>query len=353
MHKSSLSLLAAGIFTSLLFSQSGCHTLGHSAVGNVCSTTDCSTCPNGSGTTFGDCCHPRVDGLAARRLGCSALTEISRASHCEFSDDYEDGFEQAFEDIAEGGNGVLPPAPPSKYWKEKYRCPEGSHQVEEWYSGYHAGVQHAYIKGVHRCNEIYSRQDFIESTLDNGCYGSCVSAAGVTYVGPRRQLPVEREICNSCPANNCLPSGCTSGGNCTSQGGAELISPQPIEKTLPAAPASPPAAPKAVPAPKQVPETAPMQPVPAERPTQVGYQTMVPGNGYPLQYVAPMSLQAQPQIGHSVQMGQGIQVGHSIQMGHSIQIGHSTPTSGRPLSWGPEPADSTNSDRRIDSLLFQ
>ncbi|MEZ6044340.1 MAG: hypothetical protein R3C11_01900 [Planctomycetaceae bacterium] len=87
--------------------------------------------------------------------------------------------------------------------------PAGAEKVEEWYSGYHAGVQHAYLKGVQHCNYVRGRQEFIESTTSCGC-DPCGSGVGVTYKGRRRSLPIEQEICNTtcCNQKPCSSSGC-------------------------------------------------------------------------------------------------------------------------------------------------
>ncbi|QDU82206.1 hypothetical protein Pla110_39610 [Polystyrenella longa] len=298
--------------------------------------------------TFDSCCLPGMDG-AARRLAGKTLDELGRATQCEFSGHYEDGFEQAFDDIAEGGKGVLPPAPPSKYWAEKYRCPEGAAKVEEWYSGYHAGVQHAYMRGVQHCNYVRSRQDFIRSTLDCGCDNVCASGAGVTFVGDqcqRCQLPVEHEICNI-QSNCCRQPGCDLiAPNCSTLPGTSLA--QPAEnspRTAPSPLSVPAPAPGTSTKPTTIPPAAPPaspQPVPAERP-----------NGPAAQRFAPHQ-----QLGYEVEQGgklAGIQPlsGTSPSFGHGSSAGQNIPVQGRPLSWGAEQGGNSASSGRIDSWLFK
>ena len=269
---------------------------------------------------------PCVNG-AADRLARKTLKELRSSTNCTFSGDYEDGFEQAFEDIAEGGKGVLPPVPPSKYWKEKYRCPEGAAKVEEWYSGYHSGVQHAFMKGVQHCNHVRSRQDFIESTLDNGCGCLCGSGAGVTCCENRSRGEIEYEICNQSSCCNRPGGQLIAPGQCgtgCSAGSAPSTLSQPVSP----APQS-----EAVPTPlaPNPPATSQPTPVPAERPAGPAAR-MVPQH---------------QQLGYEYELG--------ANQGRLQPISGAQPATveQRPLSWGTEATGSSQNSRRIDSWLFR
>ena len=58
------------------------------------------------------------------------------------SDDFREGFLSGFTYfVKRGGDGEPPPVPPSSYWKESYRSPEGHACVENWFAGYRLGTQ--------------------------------------------------------------------------------------------------------------------------------------------------------------------------------------------------------------------
>jgi hypothetical protein len=55
--------------------------------------------------------------------------------------DFEKGFKAGWVEVAQGGNGCLPPVPPKCYWKPCYQDCEGMKQVKCWYDGYCLGAQ--------------------------------------------------------------------------------------------------------------------------------------------------------------------------------------------------------------------
>ncbi|MCA9079480.1 MAG: hypothetical protein KDA58_02930 [Planctomycetaceae bacterium] len=75
--------------------------------------------------------------------------------NCEISCDFRRGYEQAFEDVALGADGRIPPLPPSPYWKECARSPCGHERVQEWYAGYAAGANEA-VACRGQSNYVYS-----------------------------------------------------------------------------------------------------------------------------------------------------------------------------------------------------
>lgn len=57
--------------------------------------------------------------------------------------DYEDGFRQAFVDVAMGACGQVPAIAPKKYWKYCDRTSNGHASAQSWFGGYQAGAQTA------------------------------------------------------------------------------------------------------------------------------------------------------------------------------------------------------------------
>lgn len=86
-----------------------------------------------------------ADGWRDRRSARkSAITNADIALDEQFaggtSRDFRYGFQQAFIDIANGGNGALPAIPPSRYWSAPYRTCWGHNKAREWFEGYEAGA---------------------------------------------------------------------------------------------------------------------------------------------------------------------------------------------------------------------
>jgi len=79
---------------------------------------------------------------------CAEKTLKNDPEVCENpSTDFCCGYEQAFIDLANGGNGVTPPVPPQKYWKANNRSARGYQKAEQWFEGYRAGVCAAQAMG--------------------------------------------------------------------------------------------------------------------------------------------------------------------------------------------------------------
>ena len=70
------------------------------------------------------------------------------------SSDFAAGFEQAYVDLAENRTPQPPSVPPSKYWSAFYRSCAGRPHVEDWFAGYHAGLEMGSQSGVSRFNQI-------------------------------------------------------------------------------------------------------------------------------------------------------------------------------------------------------
>lgn len=52
---------------------------------------------------------------------------------------YKAGFRDAFQDVANGESGEVPPVPPPKYWNTHYRTEKGKRCVEMYFDGYRTG----------------------------------------------------------------------------------------------------------------------------------------------------------------------------------------------------------------------
>ena len=89
-----------------------------------------------------------------KNCGLRALARYRRQCRVPLSADFSAGFVRAYIDLAEG-RGPLPPAvPPSRYWSAYYRSCAGRPRVEEWYAGYHAGLDEGLNSGVSQFNRI-------------------------------------------------------------------------------------------------------------------------------------------------------------------------------------------------------
>ena len=174
----------------LIMTAAGCHSLplnGSSPCGNpytcqsgqgTCKTQPCAAqaacdtggCADGSCGANGPCgaegcdnggcdscgCHRAICGpnmycdfIDRIRVQESAKHRASKALRCTYgtfpkvSCHYAHGFEQAYIDLAEGGDGTLPAIAPQRYWHCTYRGPAGHACANEWFAGYEAGVASA------------------------------------------------------------------------------------------------------------------------------------------------------------------------------------------------------------------
>lgn len=89
-------------------------------------------------------CYSRcVDDHKAAHQAKKLAHDYLKQSPCNNSCDYATGYKQAFIDVWLGADGQVPAAAPSRYWKTKYRTPEGRAHAEEWFAGYAAGAAQA------------------------------------------------------------------------------------------------------------------------------------------------------------------------------------------------------------------
>lgn len=92
---------------------------------------------------------------------------------------YRAGFTKAFVDVANGGNGELPPVPPPQYWNAHFRSSKGQWRADRWFDGYRAGAAMALVQmqPLRRITASYDwsiekpREPFVTPTmgLNNGC----------------------------------------------------------------------------------------------------------------------------------------------------------------------------------------
>lgn len=102
---------------------------------------------------WGECFHPKYhcgppdgirDHVSVKKASVKAANRALSEQNCgATSRDFRFGFQQAYIDVANGGNGTLPAVPPSRYWAAPYRTTWGHNKAREWFSGYEAGASAA------------------------------------------------------------------------------------------------------------------------------------------------------------------------------------------------------------------
>lgn len=116
------------------------------------------------------------------------LHQLRRCSHERLTLDYREGFVQAYEDIAKGGNGVVPAVPPKRYWKSRYRSPQGRMDAYQWFAGYESGANMAFADGVAEYRAIPSSFDYEYACGYQICPAGCQSAPA--YASPEQLTPI-------------------------------------------------------------------------------------------------------------------------------------------------------------------
>lgn len=82
------------------------------------------------------------------------------------SSPFQDGFLEGYHDILDGGDGCLPVVPPKRYWGWRYQSAGGQSAVNDWFSGYQAGVEAAKEDGLAKLSCIPTAADYTKSTKD-------------------------------------------------------------------------------------------------------------------------------------------------------------------------------------------
>lgn len=78
------------------------------------------------------------------KMAATAWVEAGHApvGHWNPTEDLHAGFVAGFTYwVKRGGDGEPPPVPPTCYWKEAYRSPEGQARVQAWFDGYRLGTR--------------------------------------------------------------------------------------------------------------------------------------------------------------------------------------------------------------------
>lgn len=91
---------------------------------------------------------------AAKKCAKQSLKTIACNCKEKPSKAFRKGYEQAYIDVAMGDSGEVPPVPPEEYWAAHYRTPQGYLEVQEWFTGYKLGAEHALADGRYDYNEI-------------------------------------------------------------------------------------------------------------------------------------------------------------------------------------------------------
>ncbi len=145
--------------------------LGACLMASGCVAPHCGGFACGPGARCDDCVPPWVShcGHYRQRLDdkVTRMTALKCAWHGlesyrgrgggAVSSDFAAGFEQAYVDLAENRTPQPPSLPPSKYWSAFYRSCAGRPYVEDWFAGYHAGLEMGLHSGVSRFNQIEVR----------------------------------------------------------------------------------------------------------------------------------------------------------------------------------------------------
>lgn len=142
------------------------------------------------------------------RMGSEAWMKISNSPSNKWthSDDMHDGFMAGFTYLVKrGGDGEPPPVPPSCYWKESFRSPEGQARVQNWFSGYRLGTQVA-REGHYRDLQVVtlSRPLYEDNRLSQQPQQQQQSGANLPY--PRtlpeqgKPMPLPSETQNANPS---------------------------------------------------------------------------------------------------------------------------------------------------------
>jgi hypothetical protein len=158
----------------------GCHSLGEWGIGSGCplssmeSADSESDCPPVTGNCLPACrgCNPLGPRLrpfgnrysngaddffsryAATMQANEALRELRRETRQQFTAEFDDGFRQAYIDMATGGSGDVPVVPPRRYWNRHYRSAAGHGLVQEWFEGYRTAANEIHAVGTFESNTV-------------------------------------------------------------------------------------------------------------------------------------------------------------------------------------------------------
>lgn len=117
----------------------------------------CDDCvpPKSCSLGYGKWYDNHVSTMTAVSCAKDDLKEL-RKSCGKRSNDFDEGFRDAYIDMALGRLAQTPPVPPRKYWTAYYRSCAGVDAVNDWFEGYRAGLNMGNQGGVSRFNRVYS-----------------------------------------------------------------------------------------------------------------------------------------------------------------------------------------------------
>ena len=213
---------------------------------------------------------PKLDEWKTSRTAASAARKVLWKQMWDtkswINAHYREGFTQAYIDVANGGNGEVPPVPPPRYWNTHFRSAKGQWRAERWFDGYRAGAAMALVEmqPLRRVTASYDwsiekpKPPFVSSPLGVGNIGPAPACPPVMQTGgfgvPGQQRFAPR------PAR---PSGWTGQQMTPGYGPAPWGQPAPgTPSSMPGPPRMPPppaGMPQFPQAPNAVPGTGPMQ----------------------------------------------------------------------------------------------
>lgn len=91
---------------------------------------------------------------AAKKCAHQSLKNLSCQCKDKPSKAFRKGYREAYIDIALGDSGTVPPVPPEEYWAAHYRTPAGYIEIQEWFTGYKLGAEHALADGRQEYSKI-------------------------------------------------------------------------------------------------------------------------------------------------------------------------------------------------------
>jgi hypothetical protein len=183
-----------------------CSCTGQPGEGQFCDGQSCETQFCGDGNCS-DCLPPKVVGKFAyhkhidRFVTKSTAQKCARrdlkimADGCDLSEDFRDGYQQAYQDLALGKPACVPAVPPKKYWHAWHRSCAGRDDVEQWYAGYRNGLDNGLNSGVSQFNRIVGNP---ESCCVSAAYVSPYSAS----LQPSGVLPLDGQTISELPNDN-------------------------------------------------------------------------------------------------------------------------------------------------------
>ncbi len=139
---------------------------------------------------------------AAKKCAKESLKEISCNCKDKPSKAFRKGYQEAYVDIALGESGQVPPVPPEEYWAAHYRTPAGYLEIQEWFTGYKLGAEHALAGGRYEYDEIatpYSLVGHNQPAYEQWDAGTVYPAESIPGAHPETQTVPPASIINPPP----------------------------------------------------------------------------------------------------------------------------------------------------------